>query len=275
MLSLPKGKPGGSKLKLKMEKHKYSDENHIEIVDLAEGRPEVLYEELAPRDYRKLHSLHTRVQQDKPFRMPKIDPTFSYSSSEQPDLPFLRSHGEDRDPSEAGYGDNEDFPSPSRLNQTGDTLSKDTMIEHAYKHQLDALEDSLYDDSIDDLEAGMIGLGDSMALAEVPSELNLSFDNDIFDFNAFDEQNSSIGRHNSVYFEGKKEDEDTSPNVGLNLPHKRARSTSPDMKESKIVRYTEKPKYQENTPVSSTPSWVDEIDPDIIDGLKGFVDFVD
>src|SRR6187402_2493425 len=82
-----------SKPKLKSSYRTDSDLEDVEVVDLAEEEPSPApYENSAPREYRKLHKLHTSVQQDKVVRRTKQDPQFSYASGEQPVLSFLNNN---------------------------------------------------------------------------------------------------------------------------------------------------------------------------------------
>lgn len=60
-------------------------------LDMADDVEKVKYEDIGPRDYRKLHALHTKVQNNNHFDLlPKKRPQFSYTAGEKLDLPSLR-----------------------------------------------------------------------------------------------------------------------------------------------------------------------------------------
>lgn len=60
-------------------------------LDMADDVEKVKYEDIGPRDYRKLHALHTKVQNNNRFDLlPKTRPQFPYTAGEKPDLPSLR-----------------------------------------------------------------------------------------------------------------------------------------------------------------------------------------
>ncbi|RAL59793.1 hypothetical protein DID88_000422 [Monilinia fructigena] len=59
-----------------------SDQDAIEVIDLSRTLPPVTYPDVARRDYRKLHELHTNIQKDSSVRLSKNPPTFSYASGD-------------------------------------------------------------------------------------------------------------------------------------------------------------------------------------------------
>lgn len=242
----------------------------------------VPYSDLAPRDYRKLHNLHTKVQADKNVRLSKHKPQFSYASGDQPDLPFLRkwkSH-DDMFGSDSGP---EDFPSPSRIMEDYSRAS-DTMPANAGSNaDADPLS-PMQDDSLESLEAAMIGLDDSIMLRRPSTpKVDSSFTNQVFDFDAYN---------------GKIDGQDVYSSPLMRETYKRALSPTPEgiavkhrrvkkediMKEVLPIEHQtpdvqniaqDVPATQETNKQSSIPSWVDDMDPDLIESLKGFVDFVD
>ncbi|KAI9745516.1 MAG: Sec63 [Claussenomyces sp. TS43310] len=79
--------PEKSGLKYSVRAGKQRDD--VEVVDLADELPALGYSDLTPRPYRNLHDLHSKIQDDKPGRILKSTPTFSYGNGIHPDLSFL------------------------------------------------------------------------------------------------------------------------------------------------------------------------------------------
>lgn len=262
----PQSTAGNPQLKLKAAVRSNLNQDTVEIIDLAKEMPPVSYADVAPRDYRKLQKLHNTVQRDQPFKLPKYKPPqFQYASGERPDLSFLLNEDKTDDDltgdaedtfSPEMFSEDEEFPSPSAM------LYKDSHDEDPFgagfvSYQRSALKSSDQDDSLENLEAGMIDLADSIMLKQPSPELNSSFENSILDFSACQD----------------KVQEKSSGFVLMDTL-KRSQPASPEMPEAKSCRLTEA-KSADQRLQRSVPSWVDEFDPDLIDGLKGFVDFVD
>jgi ATP-dependent DNA helicase HFM1/MER3 len=272
-------KTDASKLKLKKPDFSDSDLDDVEVVDLAQDPSATSYENFAPREYRKLHTLHASVQKqkDKNVRLPKVKPQFAYTSGEQPHLSFLQKNEEIDDIFDGeDFRDDEDFPSPSALfkGDHGRDVSRSFKpIAESPIKDVDAPTSSIWDDSLESLEAGMIGLSDSMMLRLPSPKINTSFANGVFDFDAFsnhkDDQEKSTSPHTKASME-----EDRVPSPVTKESRKRERSASLEL-QMKRPRTMEEAQTEKSNPQSSIPSWVDEFDSDLIDGLKGFVDFVD
>ncbi|CAD6443757.1 87d6ab7e-c330-4c59-9a62-b32f5dcff704 [Sclerotinia trifoliorum] len=179
------------------------DQYDVEIIDLSETLPPIKYPDVAPKDYQKLHKLHTSIQKDISVRLPKNLPKFSYASGAMSNLSFMSkgaSTFEKKNESDLFDSDEYEFPSPSTLLKGDMHMDKSISIpatqlpppamgvsRYERKDQQDSSED-LFDDSTDSLEAAMIGLDDSMNLRPATPKLNTSFANNVFDFAAFDSE---------------------------------------------------------------------------------------
>lgn len=289
-----------SKLKLK-EGSQRMDDDELEVIDLAESY-ETPYSRLAPRDYQKLHKLHTSVQEDRPLRMMHQTPVFEYGSGKSPTLPFAPINDGDFD-DDGGFDDSE-FPSPSELlrknvHSSSNSLSPallqrkvgsnlelpspatlqeqydngDPFEEGYVAYQLQASESHTHDDSLASPEAPMLDFSDSMILAprQASPKLSSSFADGVFDFASFPEET-----HDTKGNPGFSAYQVMNPEPPVLLQTtpaslKRERSPTPEQAEVKHRRVV-----KDEIPQSPTlPAWVSEFDSELIDGLKDFVDFVD
>jgi ATP-dependent DNA helicase HFM1/MER3 len=264
-----------AKFKVNLKDEKFSNLGEVEIVDMAQGFEPTPYASLAPRDYRKLHSLHTSIQPDKAARLPKRKPEFPYSRGEKPYLPFLH-----KDENMAGVLDStnsegEDFPSPSKLGQTAFARKPSPDPFESFTLEGEKAVPSWFPDaSLSSLEAGMLELADS-TMIDVPSpKIDSSFANGVFDFDAFNDRNESPTKTEiSPLIKEVLENEPFSTPV-MKGSVKRGRSATPELAEVKHRRVTK------NEPISQTtqaavPDWVKDFDSDLINELKGYVDFED
>lgn len=261
-------------MKLKEHKSSHSDQDDVEVIDLAEELPPVTDTDLAPRDYRKFQSLHTKVQKEneKPVRLPKQKPGFSYASGQQPNLQFLHKPKTDDDMFDSwGFTQEEDFPSPSALTK-GEGNRSDPFEIESITHEK-ATPSSMRDGSFESLEAAMLGLHDSERPKTPTPKIDLSFENGVFDFSSFNDQ----PEQREIF---------SSPSMQTSL--KRPLSLTPEMPEMKYRRVKKdesitkdltitqpEPIEHEETQQRTIPAWVDEFDSALINDLKGIVDFVD
>jgi ATP-dependent DNA helicase HFM1/MER3 len=260
-------------MKLKERKSSHSDQEDVEVIDLAEELPPVTDTDLAPRDYRKLQSLHTTKENEKPVRLPKQKPGFSYASAQQPNLPFLRKPKTDDDMFDSWeFAQEEDFPSPSALTK-GEGNSSDPFEIDLITHEKATPTSSMRDGSLESLEAAMLGLDDSERLKTPTPKIDLNFENGVFNFSAFNDQ----PEQREIF---------SSPSMQTSL--KRPLSLTPEMPEMKYRRVkkdestTKDPMITQIEPIEhketqqrTVPPWVDEFDSALINDLKGIVDFVD
>jgi ATP-dependent DNA helicase HFM1/MER3 len=268
----------GSKTKLKKEGQ--PDFEDVEIIALATELSPVPYSSLGPRAYRKLHNLHTSVQKDKEektIRLPKQKPTFSYTTDELPDLPFLKS--KKNGDSVSDFDLVEEFPSPSTLIRRNEDVPmpesefSETRVP-IYQQALTSSSD--HGDCLDGV--GMVGLAKSIAPKSSTPETELSFGDGVFDFAAYHDPSESEDRLINPLMSELLKDEgvSSSPSRGQDLKAtKRGRSRSPEITDLKHRRVTKTDLPQPAPRLSSVPAWVNDFDSDLIDGLKDFVDFVD
>ena len=265
-----------------------ANEEDVELVDLAVELSPIPYSDLAPRDYRKLHNLHTSIQKDKAVRLPKQKPQFSYGSEKEPDLPFLHQATTNNDPFESGNsGGDEEFPSPSALLK-GDAGFLDPFESGTVSYQKTTPTSSFPEDSLDSLEAAMLGFEDSMMLRAPSPKVDSSFANKVFDFEAFPDRRDEQEIFSSPLVRGSRRISRSPSPLAITAALKR-RSPSPLVRKTlkrelsdgleqpdvKHRRVSSKAPAQQTPQQPSVPAWVDDFDSDIIEGLKGFVDFVD
>jgi ATP-dependent DNA helicase HFM1/MER3 len=267
--------------KLKLKKEAQSDFDDVEIIDLAKELSPVPYSSLGPRDYRKLHSLHTSVQkgkEEKSIRLPKQKPTFSFTTDEPPDLPFLRK-SEKNDDSISVFDLDEDFPSPSALvrRSEDDLMPELDALETGVAVYQQALPSSSdHGDCLD--EVRVVRLAKLVALKPSTPKPDLAFDNSVFDFAAFHDPGESEDRLiNPLMSELLSGEGASSSPLTRQDPvaTKRERSPSPEITDIKHRRVAKTDLPQPVPRLSSVPAWVNEFDSELIDGLKDFVDFVD
>lgn len=246
----------------------------LEVVDLARGISRTPSVELTPGEYYKLHKPNTGIQGGKALRLPEQKPQFQYASSKVAQLPPATKIEKYHDSSDSISMSDGSFPSPSALlrssNESPDLIEMGVMC-----NQIEHPPSSSREGSLESLEAGMIGLSDSMMLRPSTPALTSSFANKAFDFEAFEAEHDGQKetQPSSEPNELLKQDEClvASTNSGL----KRQHSLTPDFEIVKHRRVAKDERVQQTPRESSIPAWVDEFDADLIDGLKDFVDFVD
>lgn len=263
-----------SEIMFKLKEDALSDAGDAELVDLAQDSDPVTYAHLAPRDYRKLHSLHTRIQSDKAVRLPKKKPQFSYASGRAPDLPFLQKSNDTANTFDFAESGDDDFPSPSALapQSSHGRLIPDPLESPNFREE-NAAPLSYWGSSAS-FEAGMRQLAEAEMIDAPSPKDDSSFANGVFDFDVF---NGNFGApQNPVSSPLAKEilkNEPTSTPI-MKDSLKRARSATLELQQAKHRRIM----TQESTAYSTqatVPDWVNEFDSGLINELKGFVDFVD
>lgn len=245
------------------------------MIDLTHNAAPVTYADLAPREFHKLNILHNSVPKNQPdkktLRLPKQKPQFEYGSGKMAQLPF--------DPPNQSYdddfgSDDVEFPSPSAL--LGRQKKSPEPLEAGPNTYEDGMDlESFPDDSLDSLGAGIIGLSDSMLLRAASPRVSSSFANRVFDFDAYEKDNQV-----QVEDEHMKENEPSVNHSTDQLGENRLKrgfspSPAPDEPEVKHRRVSKLELAQEPSHEPSVPAWVDEFDPEFLDGLMGIVDFVD
>ena len=283
-------------------------------MDLADEFSPVPYSKVADQDYRKLEALHTSNNKSATsVRFSEGKSQYSYASTEAPDLPFLRDAKvkDDDDIFAVEASDGEDLPSPSAIAR----FMKEDINRPSKSGSMSydgTLQSSVIDDSLETIEEVILDASDPTPSRELTPNLNSSFANGIFDFDAFEDD----CREPNVY---------SSPLISAS--RKRVRSRSPSLPEMKHCRLSgghngisfvgipdlqQKPTYSEapmvesrrinsqdlvgkpkdsglfsskqldalqpkgrQTQVRAVPDWVNEFDPDLIESLIGVVDFVE
>lgn len=273
----------------------------MEVIDLAEELSPVPYSKIAPREYHKLHNLYASVQKDNSgslVRLPKQKPQFVYASGYQPDLSFLRKTDPENDDEIlcSGESDGEEvFPSPSALAAylKGDS---DDPFESGYIHT-----SSIQDPSLESLEAGMLGLDEPMPFGPPTPRANSSFANGVFDFDAFNEKYAEPEVYSSPLMrDSRKRDRSRSPALP-ETKHRRFSQEEPEtspktrssgqqeisapsdisivesrrIKIQDLIEENSQQNAQRSTQQHSVPAWVDDFDTDLIESLRGIVDFVE
>ncbi|KAG9245580.1 Sec63 Brl domain-containing protein [Calycina marina] len=284
---------------------KREDIDDTETINLADSHLPVPYSNLAPRKYRKLHNLHTKVQEDKNVRVSQQKPRFEYASGKKADLTFMKdSHLDDDDDP---FGTIED-----------DLPPLDSLIgkQHRAANGLKPCEDGLpignnatsMENESASIDAAMMELDDNMitSLRKSPMpQLDESFENRLFDFEAFDDGSHkkdtndegfsspllqhTLARSQSPQQVSRRRRSVTNPP----LPMKRPRSPSPiaasevkcrrltkEEREVKAEAIQEEPIKLEVATTQEAekppyPSWVSEMDQEFIESLSGIVTFVD
>ncbi|KAI9811215.1 MAG: Sec63 [Pycnora praestabilis] len=144
----------------------------IEFVDLADAVEHQEITKSEPKDYRGLDFLHDSVE-----KVPPVDIIsqkkliFSDEWGSRPDLSFLSNGKRRRNNMDDALSDDDDIwmddvPSPSTL--VGDSSSK---TNNQACQLLKDPDMTSYEDEISDLEAGMVGLEDSLALSHPHHDL--------------------------------------------------------------------------------------------------------
>ncbi|KAF4626366.1 hypothetical protein G7Y89_g11796 [Cudoniella acicularis] len=268
--SNPLGRNMASKLKLRKAGSDEIQAEEMEIVDLAQELEPASYADLAPREYRKLHKLHNKIQEDRPVRPPKQKPKFQYASGKPVQLPFSSCAELEDDIFDSSNSADDDFPSPSTILR-GDNKSPDPFENGVVTFEKDAPPSSFPDDSIESLEAAMLDFDDSMMLKPPTPKLTSSFANNIFDFEAFEESDQARNVVSELVATLSEQD---LPLTSSHQPsQKRGRSPSMDMPEVKHRRIAGAESSLGSNQVTTVPAWVRDFDANLIEELRDFVEF--
>jgi ATP-dependent DNA helicase HFM1/MER3 len=228
------------------------------MIDLVDDDPSSSHEHLSHSDYNN----------EKSVRLPKKKPKFSYASGQQPNLTFLSELESTVDP--LGFDDEtqeDDLPSPSALfNIPDDTDFPFDRIETDPAH--------IATDAPESPEAARSAFDEPVEPKTPARGVSSSFENGVFDFSAFNDDSGE----RQVY---------SSPPMQSSL---KRRLLSPAPTQVKCRRVNDMVMIGSNEPVSqgdsitckfdapqprSTPAWLDDFDQDLINSLKGIVEFVD
>lgn len=252
----------------------------MEMIEVSEEPPQVPYSSLAPREYRKLHALHSSVQKDKDksIRMPNQKPQFSYDGNTQPELPFLKRKPPNSE--EFGYGDlsDDDFPTAAELADMAGSARKSSNYEKPASSGQSKQTDSIFDDedeSYQEMEALAAELDeDPMSHVTTPAP-RASFANRLFDFDACDENVDETGGGSAPTSSSKMSTKEAETPDANYVEPTRETTLEHDIEEVQHRRISQAEQIQESATGSSFPSWVNEFDADLIDQFKDYVDFID
>lgn len=257
----------------------------VEIVDLSRSLSPIPYEAVAPRDYRKLHALHSNVLKSEPVQTLRNNkPLAQYGNGTKPYDAFL----EKSDPKANADRDDlsgDDLPSPPWLLEQGDASGND-----AYPGYVADLADAgspfggFGDDIPDSLfyEAEQMPGGEQMPEAEqMPEEERIpeatsSFVNAVVDYDGYTVISSLASSKETRLKRG-------GPTDLLQLPEKRARV---DDRRREEQLHCEPYEIDAETEVHDgtgeevslnkevlRPEWLGEFDADFVAMFEGAVDF--
>ncbi|OBT87082.1 hypothetical protein VE02_05017 [Pseudogymnoascus sp. 03VT05] len=250
----------------------------MEIIDLSKNKSPVRYEAVAPRDYRKLHALHSNVSNSEPVQTLRNNkPLAQYGNGIKSYDAFL----EKSDPKADMGGDNlsgDDLPSPPWLLENGDASTDDAYP--GYVADL-AGAGTQYRDFGEDIPDSLFYEAEQMPETEQMPEATSSFVNAIVDY---DEYTASSSLASSKELTSLKRG---GPADLLQLPEKRMRvddrltddqghsaSSGTDV-ETEVHDKTGEETGQE-IPVNKEvlrPEWLGEFDMDFVAMFEGSVDF--
>lgn len=235
--------------------------------------PPVPYAQVAPRESRKLHELHTKVQSDNPIRLPKVKPKFSYSDGEKAELPFLQKRVQ-QSPESAGSPESEELKG---FEPTGSLHDDTNIFDNAFFDidpvaNEDMLLASFQDGSMYSLETGMVETETATlhVVAQPTSNHDSSFPKELFDYpgsrNLYDaprvQSNLSAQRPTEQTASGST----TRQSFKRHLSPDRIESTSKHLRLSDA---------ESATHLSHRPGWTNDVDQNLIDLLGDSVDYVD
>ena len=259
----------------------------VEIIDLSENRSPTRYEEVAPKNYRKLHALHSNVSNSKPVQtLRNKKPLAQYGNGANPYDKFLGK----RDPTDRDDLSEDNLPSPPWLLEKGDASAND-----GYPGYMADLADagSPFGDFGDDIPDSLFYEGEQMPKGEqmpeaesahevqrVP-EATSSFVNAIVDYDGYTASSNleSSNEEASLKRGG--------PTDILHPPEKRARvdgglqdeqshfaSSGPDAGTEVHVR-AEQEMGERLSPNKKgfRPEWLGEFDAEFVAMFEGAVDF--
>ena len=186
---------GPTQSKLVVEKQSLASQpQDIHTVASNKGRDNSDFGKVGPRDYKKLHQLHEKVNKVSPIKMlPQTKPTSQYSRGIRPQLSFLSEADDALDVPDisSDYEDAwmDDLPPTSVL------LGKPTEIEVQPTPASPSDSEKAFEDEISDVEAAMIGLHDSASMSRDVAEntqLVLSEDDNDWDVDAADGERGKV-----------------------------------------------------------------------------------
>lgn len=256
----------------------------VEIVDLSRSLSPIPYEAVAPRDFRKLHALHSNVSNSEPAQTLRNNkPLAQYGDGTKPFDAFLGKSGPQAD-TDGDYLTGDDLPSPSWLLKRGDASADDV-----YPGYVADLADvgSPFGDFGDDIpdnlfyEAEKIPGGEQIPDEEPMREATSSFVNALVDYDKYTESSNRASSTEQMSLKrGGASDL-------LQLPEKRARvddrfqdeqthfaSCGSNVETEVHDRAGEETEDQLSLSKEVLrPEWLEEFDMDFVAMFEGSVDF--
>jgi len=266
--SKPAAKFVEQKLKLKRPEDDHNNAGQVEIIDLSQTLLPIPYEEVAPREYRKLHTLHSQLSKGERVQtLRNAKPMASYSSGVQPYQSFLQKEnpqGANTDDEESSISD--DLPSPSKVMDWGDDVDG-----YAYPGFMADLQE---DDS------SYLAYGEPVTddyyneVEQKPEVLTSSFVNAVVDHDTYLEQETL----SYVEQRGTKREISDVATSPLQLPEKRRLIGDGQEEKSHIdkrMAITGSMDAMSSKQGTARPEWWDEFDPEFVAMFEGIVDFVE
>lgn len=266
--------------KFKSEEQSNMELEDVEFIDVPEEISPVLYASLAPREYRKLHALHSSVQKDKEtsIRIPKRKPQFSYDGSTQPELPFLQQKSKVNDDFDYGSLSDDDFPTTTQLAGMAGSARKSKSYNKSASSGESKSADSIFDDddSLPIIEVSAPAPSEVPVTRDETLALRESFVEDVFDMNASDDEEEDLGGRSAPASSSRVSAVEIEAHGTEGGEPTRETTLEHDIEEVKHRRISQVEQTQEDTPATASfPSWVNEFDADLIDQFKDYVDFID
>ncbi|KUJ21917.1 P-loop containing nucleoside triphosphate hydrolase protein [Mollisia scopiformis] len=266
-----KSSQGSSAPKLKESSFDVNDISDAELVDLTEVRAPATatYGKTAPRDHQNFHDHYTKGQLDVPT-LPKTKPQLSSSSGEKPGLSFFQQQDDLR-----GLFDSLEPEKPNGFEPIRSLHDDMARFDEAYFEQTpeddyEVSPSSLHDDTMHGFEAGMSLFISPQVPLHAPQDSvpDVSFSNDLFDFNTYEGMMDIDHEHSDkASTDQLKGGQSSSPAV--RNPPQRQLSTEDAKPAAKRLRLSNAELVEE----LSQPEWTNEVDQGLIDSLKNFVDF--
>lgn len=259
------------------DKNDYQIED-MEIIDLSENRSPIRYEAVAPKDYIKLHALHSNVSNSKPVQTLRNNkPLAQYGNGTKPYDAFLEKSDPKADTDRNDLS-GDDLPSPPWLLEQGDASADD-----AYPGYMADLADagSPFGDFGDDIPDSLFYEAEQMPEAEQLPEATSSFVNAIVDYDGYTVSSSLASSKEPTSLKRG------GPTDLLQLPEKKVRvddilsdeqshfGSSGTNAETEIYDKTGEETGVE-IPVNKEvlrPEWLGEFDVDFVAMFEGSVDF--
>jgi hypothetical protein len=282
---------GASEKKFKLSKYKRSDEEDPEVVDLVHEHSPAPYSKVVNRECKKLHNPHSSDQNhdsENSVQLPKISRHFYGNGSHHYPL-FMRNSEEDH--SISGDSLNE-FPSPSAVFKNDEEDIADPFESGLITYQSHLPDSSVQpNELLQSLEDPVLNIDETLLLRPATPKVNASFANRVFNFEAFEDES---------------EEQDMLSSSLIGDLNKRARSSSPENKQAKHRRVSNKEiganenyiedKGERTGPASEkvlpgkgsleekelqetrqprAPTWIHEFDSALLNELKDLVDIID